>query len=456
MREQERLHNLRKGAACCALTFHLEILGCPKNQTDGEGLKRLLLDAGFRSGSIDEAGFYLILTCGFIESAKKEAIDEILKAVAAKKRKPELKIVVMGCLAERYSEELYTEIPEVDAVLGLSENHRLVTHLKRISEGGRFYRRGAKSDYQFNLIRELDHSRKFAYLKLSEGCDNRCSYCAIPSIKGPLRSRKVSDILSEARQIDQAGFKEIILVAQDSTRYGFDLAGKTLLPGLLENLAGETTIPWIRLMYAHPAHLDAETIEIFRKLPDRLLPYLDLPIQHADSRILKLMGRNYAEKTLTDLIKRLRDQIPGLVLRSTVMVGFPGEGRKELQTLLRFIEKIKLERVGVFRYSPEEGTASYEMKAPSARAAAAREQRILTLQAGISAEFNQSRLHRKYRVLVEEKLENLPFGYQGRSFAEAPEIDPVIFFNSRKKLKSDFTDVIITGAQDYDLEGTAC
>jgi len=436
--------------------YFLSVLGCPKNQVDGEGIEFILNEHGFvRSYTLEDSDFSIVLSCGFIKPAKEESINEVLSICLQKEKNPEFKVILMGCLAERYLDELGMELLEVDGILGLSENSCIIEDLEIILSGKRLIKKKKKTEYCFDLPR-INKNGFSRYVKIAEGCDNHCSYCAIPLIKGRLRSRTIKNIVSEIDLFAKKGAKEIILSAQDITAYGMDLGLKNGLFGLLKDILNKTNIEWLRLMYLHPAHFDDSIFELFSDFKGRLLPYFDLPIQHADTGILKKMNRGYSFSYLKRLIKKIRENIPEVIFRSTVMLGFPGEGEKEYERLYSFLDQVRLERVGFFKFSPEEGTKAYGKDCPDEDIVQARLEELISLQADISEAFNNSRLNKFYDVIIDEKNNEEDYKYSGRSYGEAPEIDPVILFNSRKKHKiGDIVKVKITDTNVFDIYGRA-
>lgn len=418
--------------------------GCPKNTADSEALiRRLALEAGIlyetHSGMSDAI---IVNTCGFIEDAKRESIDAILEAL--ERRETGQRLVVMGCLAQRYGAELRAEMPEVDAFFGVAEEDGIVAYLRGDN-------RKAKP-VQNSLLMLDGKCAPSVPVKVAEGCNRGCTYCAIPAIRGPFRSRTPQDILCEAERYVKSGARELMLVAQDLTAY--DGGAGYGLPQLMRELGSISGDFWIRPMYLHPSGVDDRLLEVFAE-GVKIVPYIDMPLQHSEGAVLKSMGRGGSRKTLLALIKRIRAAVPGVAMRSTFIVGFPGEGEEEFEGLLDFIARVKFERMGVFMYSKEDGTESAKLRGQVLkRVKEARYHRAMALQAAISLEVNQALLGSMQRALVDEAMAGgVPA--IGRIATQAPEIDGLTFIpNPGGKLKrGDFVDLRITRAMDYDLEG---
>ncbi len=420
-------------------------LGCAKNLVNSEQMMFLLSDAGFDvSGDTENVDAVVVNTCGFIDSAKAEAIDTILDLAQGKAAGSIGKIVVTGCLAERYKDEILKEMPEVDAVCGVGSFSDIVDIVKRTLEGEHVTRYGDIDAPEQETGRVLTTSPLWEYIKIAEGCDNRCAYCIIPYLRGRFRSRRVEDIVSEAQLLAENGIRELIVVAQDITRYGLDIYGERALAGLLKSLAEIQGIEWIRLHYLYPDEIDDELIDVIAGEP-KILKYLDIPIQHINDRILKTMCRRGTGEEIRSLFKKLRERIPGVVLRTSLIAGLPGEGEEEFAELCDFLREAKIERVGVFPFSPEEGTPAAKMSYPDEDTARRRAEAIMDIQDGIMEEFNASRIGTVTRVLVEEFDGTY---YSGRSFAESPDIDGRIMFTSDTLVTGDFADVVITDIID--------
>ena len=429
-------------------------LGCAKNQVDCERMMYRVQEAGYTvSGEIVGCDVVVINTCGFIDSAKSEAIDHILMAGALKAEGKIGKILVTGCLSQRYQDEIVKEMPEVDGVLGTGSYTEIVPAIEALLEGNtvsQFDSIDAPEEETWRILTTPEH---YAYIKIAEGCDNRCSYCVIPSLRGKYRSRQMDDVLYEARMLASTGVKELIVVAQDTSRYGTDLPGhKRLLPELLRRLAKIDGIHWIRVHYVYPDEIDDEFIRVMAEEP-KIVKYLDIPIQHCNDHILELMNRRGNGAFLRQLFKKLRAEIPGLVIRTSLITGLPGEGAEEFQELLDFLKEVRLERAGAFPFSPEEGTKAAQMEHVDADVAMERAQQVELLQSGIMDDYNASMVGKTLEVLVDgydEEYEQ----FFGRTFADSPEIDGRVWIASQEPLhEGDFVMVQIDGTQDGDLIG---
>ena len=428
-------------------------LGCPKNQVDAEHMIYNLREEGFEI--ITDAALaevVVINTCGFIESAKQEAIDTILEFCTLKQEGRIKAVIVTGCLAERYQKDIRAEIPEVDAVLGLGADELLGEVIKKVLGGETVDMAGDK----YSLIidsRRVVSTETFAYLKIAEGCDNHCTYCAIPSIRGKLRSRKLESVVAEAKWLAKIGFKEIILVAQDTTVYGEDLYGKPMICELLRELCKIDGLKWIRTLYLYPERITDELIDLFAT-EEKLVKYMDIPIQHSCDRVLKRMNRKSTHDELVGLVKKLRERIPNVVLRTTLIAGFPGETEEEFEELCEFVNETKFDRLGCFAYSAEEGTPAALL--PDQIDDDEKQRRadiIMETQMIISDRLNQERLDEDIEVVV-EGWDRYGECYYGRSYAEAPEIDGKIFFSSESPLAvGEYVTVHINDTMDYDLLG---
>ena len=437
-----------------AVRVGLVSLGCPKNQVDAEHIVYNLREEGYEI--IPDAALAdvaVINTCGFIESAKQEAIDTILEFCTLKSEGRIKAVIVTGCLAERYKDEIRSELPEVDAVVGLGANELLGEIIKKVLAGETADMNGDK----YSLIidaRRIVSTETFAYLKIAEGCDNRCTYCAIPSIRGKLRSRKLESIVDEAKWLAKVGFKEIILVAQDTTVYGLDLYGKPMICELLRELCKIDGLKWIRTLYSYPERITDELIELIAS-EEKLVKYLDIPIQHCNDRVLKRMNRKSTKAELVSLVKKLRERIPGVILRTTLIAGFPGETEEEFEELCEFVNEMKFDRLGCFAYSQEEGTPAallpdqLDEEEKQRRADTVTETQML-----ISDRQSEERVGKDIEVVV-EGWDKWAECYFGRSYAEAPEIDGKIFFTSDSpRTVGEYVKVHIDGTMDYDLLGS--
>ncbi len=430
-------------------------LGCPKNQLDAEVMLHELVMAGYElTADETEADVVIINTCGFIESAKKEAIDNILDIAWLKENRDLKGLIVTGCLAERYRNDILDEFPEVDAVLGVGSIHNIVEAVGKVLEGERYTSFEDKNCVRLGGDRVLTTPEYAAYLKIAEGCDNRCTYCAIPSIRGKFRSRPMEDIVAEAKDLEALGVKELTLVAQDTTRYGKDLYGEYKLAALLRRLSEETSIPWFRILYCYPDKITDELVAEIRD-NDRVLKYIDLPMQHISDGVLKKMNRHGGSAVIKDAVARLRREIEDVVIRTTFIVGFPGETDEDFTELCEFVNKQRFEHVGVFTYSREEGTPAYNMEQIDEQLKLDRYDIIMRDQLVINEEYNEKKLGTTVRVLC-EGFDPIGETYYGRSEADAPDIDGKIYFSGEKGiLPGTFVDVRIEEVVEYDLCGVA-
>ena len=413
-------------------------LGCPKNLVDSEYLLGQLKQSNVQLvANADAADTVIINTCGFIKDAKQESLDAIMEAVGKKSRGELKKIVVMGCLSERFKKELAAEIPEVDSFFGTNQLREVLNDLG--------------VNYKSELLGErfLTTPTHFAYLKISEGCDNPCSFCAIPLMRGQHRSKPIDEVVHEARLLSEKGVKELIVIAQDSTFYGLDLYGERQLAKLLGELNGIDGIEWIRLMYAYPAKFPLDVIEAFQKFP-KLCRYIDIPIQHYSDSVLKSMRRGITQRTTRDFLLRLKNEIPGVALRTTLIVGYPNETEDDFKTLCDFVKEMQFHRLGVFTYSKEEGTASFELDdLISEEMKKERQAVIMQIQKDISQQHNESLIGKAMKVLIDSHDGEFSMG---RTEWDAPEIDQEVFVRSSQPLKAGtFHTVTITDAVEYDL-----
>ena len=429
-------------------------LGCPKNQVDGEALLAKLKKAGYEIvNNIEDSDVMIVNTCGFIEQAKKEAIDTILEVAEYKNAGLISAIVVTGCLAERYQDEIIKEMPEVDAVLGIGANGDIVKTCDKALCGIVTTSFPNKCYLSINDERIISTPSHWAYLKIAEGCDNRCSYCAIPGIRGGFRSRTIESCVDEAKALAESGVKELILIAQDTTKYGQDLYGKYSLDILLKELVKIDGIEWIRLFYCYPQRITDSLINVIAN-EEKVCNYIDIPLQHSDKTVLKNMNRVGDGDDYRALISKMRKAIPDLALRTTFMVGFPGETDEQFENLCKFTEDIKFDKMGCFTFSPEEGTPAYDMQNQIDDDVKIRRQEVLmNKQYSITEELNKQRIGRIYKVIIDtfdgEK-------YIGRSYMDSPEIDSGIIFTCDNNLNiGDFVNVEITDYNGYDLIGEA-
>ena len=433
-------------------------LGCPKNQLDTEVMLAHIAQAGYTiTPEESEADVVIVNTCAFIESAKQEAIDNILDVAWLKENANLKALIVTGCLPERYREELLTEMPEIDAVLGVGSIHHITEAIEAAlaKAEGKYARFDDKEKLALGGDRVITTGDAYAYLKISEGCSNRCAYCAIPYIRGNMRSRTVEDIVAEAKTLDEMGIKELILVAQDTSAYGFDLYGEYALPRLIRAITDATEIPWIRLLYCYPDKITPELVAEMAQ-NDRVVKYIDIPLQHASDAVLARMNRHGDSACIKDAIHRLREGVPGIVLRTTFITGFPGETEADFETLCRFVKEEKFECVGVFPYSREEGTPAYDMPDQvDAQTAQDRADILMRTQAEISENWKESFVGKTEHVLC-EGYDVVAESYFGRTRCDAPEIDGKVYFTSpagTKYEEGEMVDVKITTAMDYDLVG---
>lgn len=429
-------------------------LGCPKNQVDGEALLAKLKKAGYEIvNNIEDSDVMIINTCGFIEQAKKEAIDTILEVAEYKNAGLISAIVITGCLAERYQDEIIKEMPEVDAVLGIGANSDIVKACDKALCGIVTTSFPNKCYLSINDERIISTPSHWAYLKIAEGCDNRCSYCAIPGIRGGFRSRTIESCVDEAKALVESGVKELILIAQDTTKYGQDLYGKYSLDILLKELVKIDGIEWIRLFYCYPQRITDSLINVIAN-EEKVCSYIDIPLQHSDKTVLKNMNRVGDGDDYRALISKMRKAIPDLALRTTFMVGFPGETDEQFENLCKFTEDVKFDKMGCFTFSPEEDTPAYDMQNQIDDDVKVRRQEVLmNKQYSITEELNKQRIGRIYKVIIDtfdgEK-------YVGRSYMDSPEIDSGIIFTCDNNLNiGDFVNVEITDYNGYDLIGKA-
>ena len=429
-------------------------LGCAKNQVDAEQMLFLLQQAGFEIHA-EPAGSDVVIinTCGFIESAKTEAIDNILAMAALKAEGSIGKILVTGCLAQRYQQEILKELPEVDGVLGTGSYYDVVGAVKQLLSG----REGLEEygDIQAPVQecgRILTTPRQYAYLKIAEGCDNHCAFCIIPALRGRYRSRPMEKLIEEAKELAAGGAKELIVVAQDTSRYGIDLYGERKLAELLRELCRIDGIVWVRVHYLYPDEMSDELIDVLASEP-KIVKYLDIPIQHINDGILKKMNRRGNSKYLRELLKKLRARIPGLVIRTSLITGLPGEGEVEFAQLCDFLREFRMERVGAFVFSPEEGTRAAKMEYPDTEIARQRADFIEELQSRIMDDWNESMMGKRLQVLC-EGFDADEDCYYGRTYADSPDIDGRILFESEQTLEpGDFVTVEVTDACDGELIG---
>lgn len=436
------------------LKIALESLGCSKNLMDAEIMTGILKEKGYEFvEEFDEADIIIVNTCGFIRDAKQESIDTIVELSQLKEVGKLKYLIVTGCLAQRYADELLEEIPEIDAIVGtgnfmnISEIIDRLESEKNVTEIGNI-----EFVFDETLPRYVSTPEHMAYLKIGEGCSNHCTYCIIPKLRGKYRSRKIEDIVEEAKTLAAEGAKELVVIAQDTTRYGEDLYGEAKLAELLEELAGIEGIKWIRIMYSYPESITEKLIDVIAA-HDNICSYFDMPIQHASNRVLKRMNRRTSKEDIRSKVEMIRSKIPDAVIRTTVIVGFPGETEEDLEELIEFMKEIKFDRLGAFAYSREEDTPADRMDGHmDEEIKEERRDRVMMVQQAISEEINQKREDKVFEVLIEEEAEDGV--YVGRTQGDAEEIDSVVYVNSDEELEiGSFVNVYITEAMEYDLIG---
>ena len=428
-------------------------LGCPKNLVDSEIMLGILKEDFEITNDETDADIIIVNTCGFIESAKQESINTILEMAEHKKGKCS-RLIVTGCLAERYRNQIIEQIPEVDAVVGTGSYGEIREIIEKAYKG--------EKPVQYGKLNEIDYLKKhrilstqkgYAYLKIAEGCDNCCTYCVIPSLRGRYRSRSMDELIREAEALSESGVKEIILIAQDTTRYGTDIYGEHKIVELIQKISKIDGIEWIRLLYCYPEVVDDRLIDEIAN-NEKVCKYIDIPIQHISDSILKRMGRRGTGSDIKNLIRKLRNRIPDITIRTTLIVGFPGETEEDFSELYDFVKEYRFERLGVFTYSREEGTPAARMKPQiNKKIKEKRLDSLMKLQKNISIECNKKRLNKIYKAIVEGVSDDGLF-YCGRTGAEAPDIDGVIYFASEEPLEAgDLVDVRILNVDEYDLIG---
>ena len=426
-------------------------LGCAKNLVNSEQMLYLLSEAGYELVPDPEgAELAIVNTCGFIDAAKSEAIDNILEMAELKKAGKLKALIVTGCLAERYKDSILQELPEIDAILGVGSFADIVAAADAVLNGADFSRFDDRNAPIEEIPRVVSTGPSWAYLRIAEGCNNFCAFCAIPYIRGRYRSRSMENVVAEAEELAQHGVKELIVIAQDITRYGTDLYGKRSLAELCRRLAAIEGIEWIRLHYLYPDQFDDELIEEIAE-NDKIVKYLDIPIQHINDNILKSMNRRGTGEEIRELFGRLKERIPGLVLRTSLISGLPGEGEAEFEELCEFLKEARIQRVGVFPFSPEEGTPAAKMPHVDYEEAQRRADLIMELQAPIMDEFCESFIGKTIRILCEYYDEEEQC-FVGRSYADSPDIDGQVYFSGMCR-EGEMADVLITGTEDGILFG---
>ena len=438
------------------MKIFIETLGCPKNFNDSEFALGILERAGHKeAGRAEDADLILVNTCGFINDAKKESIAKIFEmAEIAGENKI---LAISGCLSERYKDELYKEMPEVDIFIGVNDYDRLPALIEAAAkdkEGQKLSFRSEYCDFNEPSLRKIPENPYTATIKIAEGCNNICTYCIIPHIRGKYRSRKIEEITEEAKRLASSGTKELIIIAQDTTYYGMDIYGRLALPELLKELCKIDGIRWIRLMYCYEDKITDELIDTMAR-EEKICHYIDIPIQHSSDRILKAMNRKSTKTSIMSTISKLRAKMPDINIRTTLITGFPGETEEDFDELYNFVSEMKFERLGIFAYSREEGTPADKMKGHIRQdIKEKRRDSIMLMQTEISLSKNREKIGKTIEVIVDGKDDD--GSYYGRSSYDAPEIDNAVLFTSEKELhEGDFINVKITDAFDYDLVGEA-
>lgn len=432
----------------------ISTLGCAKNLVDSEMMLGTLVKNDYvQTGSIMDADIAIVNTCGFIEAAKEESINEILELAQYKERGNLKYLIVTGCLAQRYSDELLSEIPEIDIVLGTTSFDMILEKIEELKGG---IRSSLITDIDKHIAEEIPRSLLTdtfsAYIKIAEGCDNHCTYCIIPKLRGKYRSRRQEDILKEARQLAKNGVKELIVIAQDTTKYGLDIYGKKAISDLMRELNEIEGLKWIRILYSYPEDVDAEFVKAVKEC-EKVIPYFDMPVQHANDAILKLMNRKTSKQQIKENIDRIRKEIPEASIRTSIIVGFPTETQEQFDELCEFVKEVKFDRLGVFAYSREEDTPAAILEGQiDEDIKQERKNRLMEIQQGISYEKNKTFVESTLEVMIDEKVEDGL--YEGRSYRDMMEIDGLVFVKTQEDLKKgQFVNVNITEALEYDLTG---
>ncbi|MEM1485538.1 30S ribosomal protein S12 methylthiotransferase RimO [Oscillospiraceae bacterium PP1C4] len=429
-------------------------LGCSKNQVDAELMLAMIVKGGYEiCADASKCDVVIVNTCGFIEDAKKESIENILEFCQMKEDGQVKVVVVTGCLAERYREQVASEIPEADVVLGIGKNTDIIKAIDDALHGKKTIAFGDKNALPLEGERILSNLPFFAYLKVADGCDNRCAYCAIPLIRGNFRSRPIERIVEEAKRLVASGVTELNVVAQDTTRYGEDVYGKLMLPDLLEQLCEIDGVKWVRVLYCYPDRITDRLLEVMAA-QDKIVKYMDIPIQHVNGRLLSLMNRRGDAKSITALMHKIRERIPGVILRTTLITGFPTESEEDFTELCEFIREVRFERLGCFTYSAEEDTPAAVMEGQiDEELKKHRAQIVMEEQYRILEEINRGQIGKKLTVAVEGYEDGL---YFGRSYMDAPDIDTKVYFTGKTKFRTgDYVEVLIDHVEDYDLSGKA-
>ena len=439
------------------LRFNLISLGCAKNLVDSEVMLGAMAENGWELvDAPEDADLLLLNTCGFIQSAVEEAIEEILELAKIKQQQPGKKLVVTGCLVQRYKQMLIENLPEVDLFVGTEGASSIAQLVAPLYDGGEAGSRvvlPARFLMDSSLPRVMTTPKARAWLKITEGCNNRCAYCMIPSIRGDLRSRKIEDLVSESVNLERQGVKELSLIAQDSTAYGDDLGSEVSLVPLVKELLDTTSIPWIRLLYLYPSGTTDELLQLMAENP-RIVPYLDIPFQHVNDRVLAAMNRRYTSETMYRLVERVRHFLPDIALRTTFLVGFPGESEKEFLEIESFLQETQIDHVGVFGYANEEGCPSERFAGQLSEDEKKRRcDHLLTLQADLSKEIQKKYIGKVESVLVEGVSRETALLLEGRTRYQAPEVDGCVYINDGVASPGDIVKVEICETQIYDLVG---
>lgn len=415
----------------------LQNLGCSKNLVDGEQILHAFCSSGFEyTDSMEDADILLVNTCAFIDEATQEAIDSILEAAQFKKNSPDKKLIVCGCFSQRYAESVKDKFPEVDKWIGVNNwESDLSNYLQK--------------PIPKTFIRELSEPIGSQYLKIADGCSHACSFCVIPGIKGPYISRPIDSIIEEAQWLYENGARELILVAQDTSRFGYDIG--TNLVNLLEELLAKTTFPWFRMMYLHPQHVSDELLNLVAT-EKRILDYFDIPLQHISDNILTSMSRRPLSKGIIDLLTKIRSLIPTAAIRTSMIIGYPGETTKEFKELQKFIEEMRFDKLGVFPFSPQEGTPAFDLRPKPKRSTAEKRcEELMLIQREISRERSEEKIGKMQEVIIDRVSEDPSYNFEARTRHDAPEVDGVVYITDGDAEPGTITSVKITGASDYDL-----
>ena len=431
----------------------LESLGCSKNLVDAEIMLGILNKSGHQLvGECEDADVVIVNTCGFIEDAKQESIDTIISYADLKNEGVIKYLLVSGCLAQRYTEELLEEIPEIDAIVGTGSYDKITEVVDNLVDDGKVIEKGdINFSFDEELPRYISTPPYLAYLKIGEGCDNNCTYCIIPKLRGKYRSREMEDLIEEAKELKKSGVKELVVIAQDTTVYGTDLYKKPTLAKLLDELA-KLDFDWIRVLYSYPEGITEEIVDVIAA-NDNICSYFDIPMQHASDSVLKLMNRKTSKEELKSKVEMIRNKIPDATIRTTLIVGFPGETDEDFEELVEFVKEMKLDRMGAFKYSREEDTAADKLPNHiDEELKTERSERIMMVQQSISEDLNQLKLGRVYKTLIEDRVDDSLL--IGRTQCDAEDIDSVVYVETREDIEiGDMVDVEIESAYEYDLKG---